>query len=145
LEAWLIIDTTGNPIKLTLEEVRSATEFFAKELMPRAWDKLYVEIEFSRLDRVHGMVSRISRYEYQMDVSKTLGKKSTISTIAHEMVHIRQMFRGELVMKAAYSRWNGKDYPIGYDYFNSPWEIEAYGREVGLTHKYFTSMGKENK
>jgi hypothetical protein len=141
----VIIDVTGNHPKISVEEIQYATEFFAKELIPRAWDNIYIDIEFSRLGRVHGMVSRISRYEYQMDISKTLGKKNTISTIAHEMVHIRQMFRGDLVMKSAYSKWNGKDYPTDYDYFNSPWEIEAYGREVGLTHKYFNSMKKEIK
>lgn len=141
----MIIDTTGSPSKVSLHEVKCATEFFAKELMPRAWDKLYVDIEFSRMNRVHGMVNRLSRYEYQMDISKTLGRKNIISTIAHEMVHIKQLFRGELVMNLTYSKWNGKSFPINYDYFNAPWEIEAYGREVGLVHKYFNSMNKEIK
>lgn len=113
--------------------------------MPRAWDKLYIDIEFSYMRQFHGMVSRLSRYEYQMDISKILGKKGTISTIAHEMVHIKQMFRGQLVMNLDHNKWNGKYFSAKYNYYDSPWEIEAYGREVGLTHKYYNAISKENK
>lgn len=140
----MIVDITGNHPRLSVEEAQTAATFFAKELMPKAWDKLYIDINFLRMDDAHGLVDRLSRYEYQMDISTRLGKKSTISTIAHEVVHIKQMIRGELVMKSSHNKWNGKHFPVSYDYFNSPWEIEAYGREVGLTYKYLCHvMSKE--
>jgi hypothetical protein len=94
---------------------------------------------------MHGVVDRLSRYEYQIDLSKKLGRKGIISTLAHEIVHIKQMIRGELVIKSSHSKWNGKTFPASYDYYNSPWEIEAYGREVGLTYKYLCHVKtKEN-
>jgi alpha-L-arabinofuranosidase len=132
----MIIDTSGNHAKISVEEIQYATEFFAKELMPRAYDKLYIDINLIHMKDMHGVVDRLSRYEYQIDISKKLGYKSVISTLAHEMVHVRQMFRGELTVKNSLDRWNGKTFPHNYDYYNCPWEIEAYGREVGLTHKY---------
>jgi len=141
----MIIDTTGVHPKITLEEIRMATEFFAKELMPRAWDKLYIDINFSYLEKMHGSVERLSRYEYQIDLSKRVGRKTAITTIAHEMVHIKQMIRGELVMKIDHNKWNGVVFAANYDYYDRPWEIEAYGREVGLSYKYFNSLGKDIK
>lgn len=141
----MIIDTTGTHSKISLDEIRDATEFFAKELMPRAWNRLYIDISIEYLNKMHGVVDRLSRYEYQIVLSKRLGRKNTISTIAHEMVHVKQMIRGELVMKSTLNKWNGKTFPTTYDYFNSPWEIEAYGREVGLTHKYLCSKNAKEK
>jgi hypothetical protein len=38
-----------------------------------------------------------------------------------------------------YSKWMGQIWkPKGKEdaYFDAPWEIEAYGREVGLNHKW---------
>jgi hypothetical protein len=136
----MIIDVAGNHPKISVEEIQYATEFFAKELMPRAWDRLYVDINLSYLKGLHGEMVRISRYEYGIELSKKIGYKTAISTLAHEMVHVRQMFRGELTQVGSKDRWNGKTYPEGYDYFNCPWEIEAYGREIGLTHKYLCHL-----
>ena len=76
-----------------------------------------------------------------------------IKTLAHEMVHVKQHAKNELQrgiviptrggLKIS-SKWQGEIWkPKRHEdnYFDSPWEIEAYGREVGLHHKWiaFTS------
>lgn len=71
-----------------------------------------------------------------------------IQTLAHEMVHVKQYAKNELqsgVMVAARgglkmsSKWMGKVWkPKEKEdhYYDSPWEIEAYGREIGLYQRW---------
>lgn len=70
-----------------------------------------------------------------------------VSTLAHEMVHLKQYAKGELGQiwevtqkgMQCYGEWKGKLWkPSGKedDYYDSPWEIEAYGREVGLYRRW---------
>jgi hypothetical protein len=78
------------------------------------------------------------------------GKKSDedmIKTLAHEMVHVKQYIRNELSKQFRLTRkgigigskWMGEFWdPKKHEdpYWDCPWEIEAYGREVGLYHKW---------
>jgi len=45
-----------------------------------------------------------------------------MSTLAHELVHVKQFARGELTHNLQY--WKGKDCS-DTDYWKQPWEIEA--------------------
>ena len=61
-----------------------------------------------------------------------------IRILAHEMVHVKQYVMDELT-GVTYARWMGKDYideDNPYSYYDSPWEIEAYGREIGLIKRW---------
>lgn len=66
-----------------------------------------------------------------------------IITVAHEMVHVGQMARGELRVKRYYggsiTYWKGKPTKVAYE--NQPWEIEANALETILTKKLLTKMG----
>jgi hypothetical protein len=76
-----------------------------------------------------------------------------IKTLGHEMVHVKQHAKNELrtghVVAARgglkiYSKWMGEIWkPKGKEdhYFDAPWEIEAYGREVGLFAKWVQYKG----
>jgi len=72
-----------------------------------------------------------------------------VKTLAHEMVHLKQFATGELRggfmvpargnSRMLTSKWHGKLWIPGTKddkYFDSPWEIEAYGREVGLYYRW---------
>jgi hypothetical protein len=71
-----------------------------------------------------------------------------IKTLAHEMVHVKQHVRNELGKKhvvlhkdgfVIQTEWQGQIWrpKKGEDaYYDSPWEIEAYGREVGLAYRF---------
>jgi len=65
--------------------------------------------------------------------------KSLLLTICHEMVHVKQYAMNELAEAETNARmsclWNGALYMSSgskADYYNSPWEVEAYGKENGL-------------
>jgi len=65
-----------------------------------------------------------------------------ISSLAHEMVHVKQYVKNELVdlVSTNYnvSMYKNKKYNLNKTpYFDQPWEIEAYGRTPGLLLEYF--------
>jgi len=85
------------------------------------------------------------------------GKKSIIPwirikmlmlNVGHEMIHIKQYLNNELFDYVdGKARFKGQVFHSGHSddlekYFDSPWEIEAYGREYGL-YKVFTKKLKE--
>jgi hypothetical protein len=60
-----------------------------------------------------------------------------MDTLAHEMVHVKQYARGELVdcvRKAGYSRWKGKFYP--WNGKSEPWEKEPWKRSKKLYEEW---------
>lgn len=66
-----------------------------------------------------------------------------LSSFAHEMIHVKQFATGELRMFPKCSKWKDQIWEAGNDeldnYYDSPWEIEAYGREEGLYVRFATS------
>lgn len=72
------------------------------------------------------------------------GEEDPLAILAHEMVHVKQYSRGELVDHGKYCSWHGKKYEEydanSEDYFFSPWEVEAFGMQVGLYRMYLRSM-----
>ena len=58
-----------------------------------------------------------------------------LKTLGHELVHVKQYVKGELTTdRYGALRYNGVHYYVDTltDYFELPYEIEAYGREKGL-------------
>jgi len=59
-----------------------------------------------------------------------------LNSIAHELVHVKQWAKGEyyeLVHEPKVYKFNGKKVDTGkVDYWDTPWEIEAHGRAIGL-------------
>jgi hypothetical protein len=74
--------------------------------------------------------------EFTIELNKRLTRGAIIKALAHEMVHVRQFFLGELtVNKQGQFVWK-KSAGKFDDYFECPWEIEAFGYEIGLVTKY---------
>lgn len=76
--------------------------------------------------------------------------KYIISTLAHEMVHVKQFVKNELIdlPSTGYnvSVFKNKKYNLNrVAYYDQPWEIEAFGRERGLMREYFEKVGLARK
>jgi len=146
------ITITGRLAKGHKARLEEAAHFFAAQLMdPRMVRNLVVDIEISNLPDVDGEC--IDEDGVRNPRWFTIGLKKQdinemIKTLGHEMVHVKQHAKNELqsgIMIPARgglkitSRWMGqiwKPKAKEHDYFDSPWEIEAFGREVGLFHKW---------
>ena len=72
--------------------------------------------------------------EFLIEVHADIGARYIISTLAHEMIHVKQYVYGQT--NAYLDKWNKE--PIdsdSLDYWEHPWEIEAHGRETELLYK----------
>ena len=67
-----------------------------------------------------------------------------VRALAHEMVHAKQYAIGELMDGPNYLRvrWMGKwiKSQDEKNYWDRPWEIEAYGKETGLAESFLTDF-----
>ena len=83
-----------------------------------------IELNFRRMskDDSYGYCCHLDDNEYEIDVKRTLSMRTMLTTLAHELVHVKQYYLGEL------DQGNESE----YDYWDKPSEIEAHGRETGL-------------
>lgn len=69
-----------------------------------------------------------------------------VSTVAHEMIHVKQIARGQLryekVGKKDKAFWCGKDMS-GLPYFERPWEIEAFSKQELLARRFTDALDKK--
>jgi|Wag4MinimDraft_6_1082665.scaffolds.fasta_scaffold00217_15 hypothetical protein len=151
------INVYGTASKKLKTELSEAAEFFARCLMHRRMvDNLELDIEIENKLDVQGMCineddtsrSRFFTVQLRKDTIDDM-----IQTLAHEMIHVKQYAKNEHVKKhlttkgglKIQSYWLGELWkPIKdeVDYYDSPWEIEAYGREVGLMHRWIRHKEK---
>ena len=154
------INTVGVVGKAKLKEIETAIRFFADQLMdPRIVKNLKIDVEImSKLNAQGECVNedgfRNPRW-FTINLKK-LDIDSMIRTLGHEMVHVKQYAKNELMTDMrinvskgksilSATRWNGKVWSPKRkedEYFDSPWEIEAYGREIGLFVRWEASQGR---
>ncbi len=58
-------------------------------------------------------------------------------TLAHEMVHVKQLAKGLLKQKRSGHTWMGKMYGKKTPYLQMPWEIEAYSKQELILRRAF--------
>ena len=73
-----------------------------------------------------------------------------LKTLAHELVHVKQYVMNELSWRERGLLWKGRLYTPEHlgEYFETPYEIEAFGRERGLLVCFlarWTEIEKEMK
>lgn len=77
-----------------------------------------------------------------LEVEKALDKEEVLKALAHEMVHVRQFRSNQIKYIDDDVWWKGKLYPSRKKlnniekYLRSPWELEAYTREVELYNNF---------
>ena len=136
--------------KNNTEIYKKAVEFFVGELLPKSKrDKLKLTIiikNFKTKEKTQmGYCSQLSRNSYKVEINKRQPFHSIISSIAHEIIHVKQGVIGKLTNKDEGFVWQGKMYKnvdIGEHnvYINTPWELEAYKLEPQLTEKFFKQV-----
>lgn len=140
-------------------ELTEAAEFFAGILMdPRMVRNIQLDIAIvNKLDVMGECVDEDGTRNPRWFTINLRNKKTDddmVKTLAHEMVHVKQHAKNELSsghMTATkgglsmHSKWKGEIWkPKGKEngYWDAPWEIEAYGREVGLYQRWLVHKGK---
>lgn len=138
------------PAKLKSEEIKDALNFFAETLMSkRMCNAISVKVCFGEKQENTTVWEDDNHRprEFTITINSKVGYRNMLLTLAHEMVHVKQYATGELrdsLRGPTLHRWMNKPYDAkDVDYWDQPWEIEAYGREYGL-YLRFRERKKKN-
>ena len=115
--------TGGNKFQREIAE-KVVREMIAA-LMPRVRTlEIVVQIKKLTGDAVGWCLMCDTNKEFEIEVSKDLTLKDFVTTLCHEMVHVKQYYRKE--MDGETMRWKKKVLPENTGYYDLPWEKEAY-------------------
>ena len=149
----VIVHNIADPYREAI--IRSATIFYGKKLLPILNKKLTINIYWD--DDLHRDLEAETEWTdknifpkvFSIKLSKHVKNfRKIVQTIAHEMVHVKQFAKGE-IYDHKYRRtfkWGKQTFNIDTcDYWELPWEIEAFGREVGLYYRFKDFFDLTNK
>lgn len=99
--------------------------------------------------KFYAEMEQINSTKFAITVSsKMRSMKDKLLCIGHEMVHVKQYVRGDLIDwwddAVNYKGQIYTDWQYGPGYFFSPWELEAYGYEPGLYKTFIEKHTKHN-
>lgn len=119
-----------------LVEGRSKKVEFVKAIMPSIIRQLNltksrktVLIRVANECEGMGMTVPLHGLDSYVVVVKPMKLKDLGLTLAHEMVHVRQMARGTLQAINGVNYWCGKKYSKKTKYLDQPWEQDAFAKQ----------------
>ena len=80
--------------------------------------------------------------EITIEIDKKMGINELVTTICHEMVHVKQYARNEMTdecVQYGAATWKGRKVNPKTTYYDLPWEKEAYRLQDGLALKVWKS------
>ena len=84
--------------------------------------------------------------EFTISLDTTVNARNLLINLAHEMVHVKQWAKDEMyeyMNIAGMVRFKGEKVHMEItDYWDYPWEIEAYGRQLGLFIRFCENTGR---
>lgn len=138
----IITHTTRGTTKTSIEALTDMTTTFAKALRldsSRFGLQIYCIPNLLKNHGHKGAVTKTGPREIIALIdSKLLRDKEELATVlAHEMVHVKQYAKGQLVQKIRKNKpaqflWLGK--ACKKSYYERPWELEAFGRQQILAN-----------
>jgi hypothetical protein len=112
-------------IKHERHVAEQCVSFMMGYLMPRM-RTLDIEVEIKNIpgSAIGYCDMQETNREFIIEVQKGLTLKELVTTVVHEMIHIKQYARKE--MDAAGKQWKKCSIVEGTSYYDLPWEKEAY-------------------
>jgi hypothetical protein len=110
--------------------VASMVAYCLKKFLPR--HRLDIEVDLRRMTNQssYGYCCQLDNREFNIEVKRSLKLRTLLTTIAHEMVHVKQYVKEQLPCVAE----------DNVHYWDKDSEVEAHGRETGL----FIRWAEEN-
>ena len=157
--AYIKLHSRGFDTKFKLA-MFGMTEFALSNLIPskRLRDNIEINIHMKHhsnegeamlnedTNRYRPRSFRVILDHHRMRINEITGEERTdmewfaeiLKTLAHEIVHVKQYALGELKWRDAGLLYKGVNHEAMslMEYFELPYEIEAYGREKGLLYGF---------
>ena len=143
----MFLTISGKPSKVSTKTVRAAIAFYADYLMfDHDEVDVYLDFErgFAKNQKVEADCVNDDGNDFTVTVDADMGERKTLIALAHEMVHVKQFAQDDFAFneRRRTFRFGGKSYPEDMNYWEKPWEIEAFGRETGLYIMFKQSQKK---
>jgi hypothetical protein len=128
--------------------IEKAVRFYSKYLkISRTNCKVFVVPRRSMRTKENriGCANKFFGNDYLIRIDNKLSVHKLLSVLAHEMVHVKQMIRGEIQMlkyrngRVKYM-WHGAE--VRLPYHKQPWEIEAYTMELTMVNALMNEVHK---
>ena len=128
-----IITVTGGN-KFQREIAEKTVNFMIDKLLPR-FRTLEIEVILKKMndDAVGYCMMQDTNREFEIECSRDLTLKDLVTTICHEMVHVKQYARKEMSDNGF--TWKKKQINEKTPYFDLPWEKEAYKMQDKLAQQ----------
>ena len=141
----LLLTNHGHSDERFNEYVQRASQFYAEQLFTKQLLRhLVITLKFNKHLDAFGYSSIEKRNtkgaarEFLIELHPYISGVEILKTLAHEFVHIKQYVEGDL--NDSQTEWKGETIDSdAMDYYSLPFEIEAFGLEVGL----FTNFAKK--
>jgi hypothetical protein len=141
----LLLTNHGHSDERFNEYVQRASQFYAEQLFHKQLLRhIVVTIKFNKHLDAFGYTSVEKRNskgkarEFLIELHPYISGVEILKTLAHEFVHVKQYVEEEL--NEEQTEWNGQSIDSdAMDYYSLPWEVQAFGVEVGL----FTNFAKK--
>ena len=133
----MLVDIQGTSKKKT-SLIRKVIEYMMNELKLK---NIFIDVEVSNLfvnEKAYGFCSCQNVNEFLIELDQTLNVQELIETICHEMIHVKQYATGELVEKGKKILYKNCLYESSCD--SSPWEKEAYEKEIIFADKFINTF-----
>lgn len=107
-------------------------------------DPCTIDIEFKKPEGgCLGQALHLGEGDVELMINPSQSLRSSLLTLAHEMVHVKQYVTGEMKDSSKgidYTVWKNKLVEISsMNYYDLPWEVDAMGREYGLYRRWIES------
>lgn len=130
----LIVGVTGSN-KTKRDIAYNVVHYMIKQLMPRLRN-IEIEVKLTALtgDAVGYCLMGDNNRDFELEIDKNLNIKDLVMTLCHEMVHVKQYVRKEMDdwNGLAVARWKNKTVLPNTNYYDLPWEKEAYELQAKL-------------
>lgn len=119
-----LVEVTGGN-KFQRDIAHKTIAFMIKKLMPRMRTlDINLEICDIKSDAVGFAMMGDDTRTFELEVDKKIKLNDFVTTLCHEMIHVKQYARKEI--NGVDLCWKGRNVPKDTDYWNLPWEKEAY-------------------
>jgi hypothetical protein len=100
---------------------------------------IQIQLKDCKKQGIEGCCLHLDGNEFELEIERNLTLYDLVCTVIHEMIHVKQYARKELVDVNAVQYWKGRNCQ-DVSYLEQPWEKEAYR----LQDKYTIQLWKDN-
>jgi len=131
--------------KQHIKMLRSLSEFVINKFFTKPkQNKLNILVSFEKdlFERTNQYANCIWEdehyrpFDFSIQIDPNQKIQLLLNSLAHELVHVKQWAKGEfyqLQRERSVYKFNGQKFDTTkIDYWDTPWEIEAHGRAIGL-------------